>query len=88
MRELPDAITLTATRCAICRTEGNSELVYAASLDADAFTPAIFSARRSPDRIHYRIVRCLTCGLIRSDPVASDELLTDLFGSYSAYQGP
>jgi SAM-dependent methyltransferase len=76
---LPEAITLTATRCAICGTENNSETVYPASFDADAFTPAIFSARRTPDRIHYRLVRCLTCGLLRSDPVATDDVLSDLY---------
>jgi SAM-dependent methyltransferase len=72
-------IRLTPTRCAICGTEGNSTEVYPATFDASAFTPAIFSARRTPDRIHYRLVRCLTCGLLRSDPVASDDVLSDLY---------
>jgi SAM-dependent methyltransferase len=74
-----DAIPLTETRCAICASVGNAETVYPANLGADAFTPAVFSARRAPDRIHYRIVRCLGCGLLRSDPVASPELVSDLY---------
>jgi SAM-dependent methyltransferase len=74
-REIP----LLPTRCASCGTEDNSETVYPASFDARAFTPAVFSARRSPDRIHYRIVRCRECGLLRSDPVAADDVLSDLY---------
>jgi SAM-dependent methyltransferase len=72
-------IPLTPTRCAVCGTEGNAQTVHEASFDAGAFTPAIFSARRTPDRIHYRLVRCLACGLLRSDPVASDDVIADLY---------
>ena len=79
MKVRVDATPLTGTRCAICASEGNAETVYPANLGADAFTPAVFSARRAPDRIHYRIVRCLECGLLRSDPVASVELVSDLY---------
>jgi SAM-dependent methyltransferase len=74
-----NAIPLTPTRCAICGTEGDAETVYPANFDADAFTPAVFSARRLPDRIHYRVVRCTLCGLVRSDPVAGTELIFDLY---------
>jgi SAM-dependent methyltransferase len=72
-------IALVATRCAICGTHDNSETVYPSSFDAGAFTPAVFSARRTPDQTHYRIVRCLDCGLLRSDPVATDDVLSDLY---------
>jgi SAM-dependent methyltransferase len=74
-----DAIRLTETRCAICGSPGNAETVYPANLGPDAFTPTVFSARRAPDRIHYRIVRCLQCGLLRSDPVASVDVVSDLY---------
>lgn len=84
---MPEGITLTATRCAVCGTDGNSETVYPASFDAGAFTPAIFSARRAPDRIHYRLVRCLTCGLLRSDPVAADDVLSDLYARSEFHYG-
>ncbi|MBV8084018.1 MAG: class I SAM-dependent methyltransferase, partial [Chloroflexi bacterium] len=39
----------------------------------------MFSARRLPDRLHYRLVRCTTCGLVRSDPVASGDVLAHLY---------
>ena len=38
-----------------------------------------FSARRKRSIQHYRIVRCNSCGLVRSDPVLSDEDLAVLY---------
>ncbi|MHB8646649.1 MAG: class I SAM-dependent methyltransferase [Thermomicrobiales bacterium] len=72
-------IELRATRCALCAAEDNATELYAANFATEAFNPAIFSARRPPDRIHYRIVRCTDDGLVRSDPVASPEDLARLY---------
>jgi SAM-dependent methyltransferase len=71
---------LRPTRCAICGTEGNSVELYPANFVTEALNPASFSARRLPDRIHYRIVRCRICGLMRSDPVADPRILAQLYG--------
>ena len=71
---------LRPTRCAICGTEGNSAELYRANFITEALTPTFFSARRLPDRIHYRIVRCSICGLVRSDPVADSRILAQLYG--------
>src|SRR5437870_1982024 len=70
---------LRATRCALCAAEGNATQLYPANFAMDAFNPAVFSARRLPDRVHYRMVRCATDGLVRSDPVASPEDLARLY---------
>ncbi|MGI9077431.1 MAG: class I SAM-dependent methyltransferase [Gemmatimonadaceae bacterium] len=70
---------LHATRCAICGIEGGSTELYQANFTLDAFTPEVFSARRIPDRVHYRMVRCDTCSLIRSDPVADAQILARLY---------
>lgn len=70
---------LRPSECAICRTRGNARQVYAQRLGPTAFAAATFSARRRPDRIHYRIVRCRGCGLVRSDPVAGPELLAHVY---------
>src|SRR5216683_1311846 len=67
------------TRCAICRTLENAREIYAANFGASAFTPSVFSARRLPDRIHYRLVRCGTCGLVRSDPAVDANVIHDLY---------
>jgi SAM-dependent methyltransferase len=73
-------VPLRPTRCAICGTEGNAVEVYPANFGADALSPRVFSARRLPDRIHYRLVRCSDCGLVRSDPMADAGLLDELYG--------
>lgn len=70
---------LHVTRCAICRTFGNAVELYPAALRDEAFSPAVFSARRLPDRLHYRMVRCGSCGLVRSDPIASTALTHELY---------
>ena len=70
---------LHATRCAVCGTEGNATELYPANFGPEAFSPETFSARRLPDRIHYRMVRCNRCGLVRSDPVADAELAAKLY---------
>lgn len=77
------AIQLHPTRCAICGSEGHADELYPASLDLDTLTPRVFSAHRLPDLIHYRVVRCRTCGLVRSDPIADPELLAQLYGQSS-----
>jgi SAM-dependent methyltransferase len=72
-------VDLHPTSCAICTTEGSPEELYPANLDPGSFSPKVFSARRLPDRIHYRMVRCRTCGLVRSDPVANAAVVADLY---------
>ena len=72
-------VELRTTRCAICGTEGNANELYPANFDPEALNPAVFSARRLPDRIHYRMVKCNTCGLVRSDPIADPALLEQLY---------
>ena len=74
---------LRRTRCALCLTEGNATEIYPSSFDPEALTPLVFSARRAPDRIHSRIVRCNSCGLLRSDPVVAPEILEDLYAKSS-----
>lgn len=63
-----------ATKCAICQTYANSQTIYDANLELLEITPEVFSARRIPDRIHYRWVRCKKCNLFRSDPVTDLDL--------------
>ncbi len=74
---------MCATRCAICGCEGNAAERWPATFDPEAFNARVFSARRLPDRVHYRMVACDTCGLVRSDPVAGEELLAGLYASSS-----
>lgn len=70
---------LRPTQCAICGIDAPSDEIYPAKLDPRAFTAEVFSARRLPDQLHYRLVRCRVCGLVRSDPVLSHEALAELY---------
>jgi len=78
-----ETVKLISTRCAICQTEGNATELYPSNFDLEAFNPAVFSARRLPDRIHYRMVKCKTCGLVRSDPIADSQTLARLYAQSS-----
>lgn len=62
------------TKCAICRTSGNSEVVYRANITLAEIEIATFSARRMPDRKTNQWVKCRTCGLFRSDPILKIDL--------------
>ena len=73
------SLELDATECPICHTTDNAVELYPAKLSQDAFNAEIFSARRLPDRVHYRIVRCTSCGLVRSDPVADPRIQAELY---------
>jgi 2-polyprenyl-3-methyl-5-hydroxy-6-metoxy-1,4-benzoquinol methylase len=75
------------TECAICETDIWDDELYSDRLGADAATFGRFSARRQPDRVHYRMVRCRKCGLIRSDPVLPEEELGRLYHG-SAFDYP
>jgi SAM-dependent methyltransferase len=70
---------LLATRCAICGVFDDADELYPANLGPDAFTAAVFSARRLPDQTRHRMVRCHRCSLVRADPVLDPELSAELY---------
>jgi SAM-dependent methyltransferase len=65
--------------CAICGPGVAASTLYRANFAESDLTPGTFSARRLPDRVHYRIVRCARCGLVRSDPVLDVESLRQFY---------
>jgi SAM-dependent methyltransferase len=81
-------VLLHPTRCAICHTAGQASELYPANFNFSDFNPEIFSARRLPDRIHYRMVKCNACGLVRSDPVADTATLGELYRQSTFDYGP
>jgi SAM-dependent methyltransferase len=75
-----------ATLCPICDTDQADQEVYAANFSEEDLTPEVFSARRRPDRLHYRMVRCGRCGLLRSSPILPAGALARLYeGSHFTY---
>jgi len=75
------------TRCPISGEEGDATELYPANFDAASLSPAAFSARRLPDRIHFRIVRSNRSGLVRSDPVADPALIYEFYAQSSFHYG-
>lgn len=74
---------LISTQCPICSSDKEDRQVYAATFSPEQLTPELFSPRRMPDRIHYRMVICEGCGLMRADPALSSQAL----GSYYEASG-
>jgi SAM-dependent methyltransferase len=72
-------VTLAPTACAICGAGTPSAELYPANLSGADFNTEVFSQRRLPDRIHYRMVRCRRCGLVRADPAADARVLEELY---------
>ena len=56
------------TKCVLCGHDRSIQ-VYEANFIEKDINPQIFSARRLPDKIHYRIVKCTSCGLLYSNPI-------------------
>ena len=70
---------LLETKCAICLTGTHDQEVYAANFRPEDLNPEVFTARRRPDRLHYRMVICRQCGLMRANPVLSHQTLSILY---------
>lgn len=72
--------------CAICGENTPYAVLYPANFRTEQIDVTRFSARRIPDRCHYRLVRCLRCGLIYSNPILEENKLKDLYtGSKLTY---
>jgi SAM-dependent methyltransferase len=72
---------LRPTLCPICDTDALDDEVYPMSFRLEDLDARVFSARRAPDRLHYRMVRCRGCGLLRSNPILPDAQLGALYRS-------
>lgn len=70
---------LVKTACAICNSFDDYTVLYKKNFDEPDLTADVFSARRVPDKIHYRIVRCNKDRLIRSNPVLAESALRALY---------
>lgn len=60
---------MLSTQCAVCGKKQRIKELYKENFSTNQINAQIFSARRSPDRLHYRLVKCVNCGLIFSNPV-------------------
>lgn len=67
------------TECAICQKRIPVKLLYRQNFKLKDIDESIFSARRLPDGIHYRIVKCRKCGLVFSNPILPETVLSRLY---------
>lgn len=65
--------------CPICNSSKNYKIIYKKNFKSSDINTKIFSARRIPDKIHYQLVKCNKCGLVRSTPVVNIENLSSLY---------
>jgi len=66
-------------QCALCGKKQKIKELYRENFSTDKIGALTFSARRSPDRLHYRLVRCKRCGLIFSNPIFSLKKIEKLY---------
>jgi len=67
--------------CAVCGTNDHARELYPGNVRESDLNAQVFSARRSPDRLHGRILRCGQCGLVYASPLPPRELLATLYAS-------
>lgn len=70
---------LETRNCTLCGPKAKKQVKYRASFGSHDLNPTIFSARRSPDKRHFRLVTCDDCGIIYSDPACPPDQLADLY---------
>ena len=55
--------------CALCGEKQQIKTLYPSTFNEKMVSKSTYSARRFPDKIHYRIVKCQNCSLVFSSPV-------------------
>lgn len=71
-------------RCALCGKNQSLFILYKSTLPKNIDSKK-FSARKTPDKIHYQLNLCQNCGLIFSSPIFPPEKINNLYkkSSYS-----
>jgi len=60
---------MISTKCAICNNHENYKVLYEENLPKEGVNPHVYAPRRKRDYVHYRLVECNSCGLVRSNPI-------------------
>jgi len=74
--------------CVICGQKERLTKLYASSLGSNRISGSTFSARRTPDHIHYRFVKCLKCGLIFSNPIFEQDKISSFYFKSGFHYAP
>lgn len=70
---------MKSIQCALCGKDQKIRVLYNSTLITKNINHRAFSARRIPDRLHYRLVKCLNCGLIFSNPIFNQKKINSLY---------
>lgn len=70
---------MITTMCAICEKKQKLVEVYPETIKFKEVDEKTFSARRTPDRMHYCLVKCTRCGLIFSNPILERNKIDKLY---------
>lgn len=65
--------------CAICGNKAPFDVLYPANFAISQINENHFSARRTPDHYHYRLVKCRKCGLVFSTPILEPKEIEKLY---------
>lgn len=63
----------------MCGQKQQIKILYPATFKEKEISGKTYSARRLPDKIHYRILKCERCGLVFSSPIFSPEKLLKFY---------
>lgn len=66
-------------KCAICGEGQSAEILYKENFDYANINEETFSARRLPEKVHYRLLRCNGCGLVYSSPILDPGEIENLY---------
>ena len=67
------------TKCALCCTQDDYTILYAENLPTAGISSVEYDSRRMRDYMHFQIVKCKTCNLVRYDPIIDPELIDNLY---------
>jgi len=70
---------MITTQCAICEEKESIHELYKARVNMKKISGKTFSARRTPDSMHYRFVKCNRCGLIFSNPILPLDKISNFY---------
>ena len=65
--------------CALCAEKQQVRILYPATFNKENLSKITYSARRLPDKIHYRILKCTRCSLVFSSPVLTSKKMSTLY---------
>jgi SAM-dependent methyltransferase len=67
------------TTCVLCSTNEHASVLYPGNVHEVHLNPTIFSARRTPDRVHATILKCSKCRLVYPTELIDPAKLSSLY---------